>query len=118
MYGLPANFNAELFQGKTLLQVCIGAHELILNFDEGLSVTITSSVEFKRSDGSSQYCDDFCASASTVSSLVNKKVITAEAEAPRALKLKFENGEGLSIVDDSKEFESYTINYRGKTIVV
>jgi len=40
MFGLPSDFDASFLEGAMVLQVCIGLHEVILNFDGDISITI------------------------------------------------------------------------------
>jgi hypothetical protein len=118
MYGLPKDINLEFFNGKTLLQACFGAHDLILNFDGDVSLTVTSSVGCMTSDGSIQQYDDFRQAAPVVVALLNQTILFAEGDKAGALSLKFDGGGMLTIYDDSKEYESYTIKNGGQMIVV
>jgi uncharacterized protein DUF6188 len=118
MYGLPPDLDLEFFDGKTLLQVCVGAHDLILNFDDGLSVTVTSSVGCADSSGSIQRYGDFCQAAPAVLVLVNRVVLSARDEGAGTLALRFDGGGALYVYDDSQHYESYTINNSGAPVIV
>ena len=118
MYGLPTNINLDFFLEKTLLQICIGAHDLILNFDGNVSVTITSSIEFSCSKCSFQKTNDFRRIASTIAVLINQTIVSVEGNEAGTLTLKFDSGGIVTIYDDSKEYESYTIKNQKQIIVV
>ena len=118
MYGLPQNVNLAFFAGRTLLQVCIGAHDLILNFDGNVSVTVTSSVGCIGPDGAIQQYVNFRLAAPAVLDLLNHVIVSAEGDQEGTLTLKFQDGGTLSIYDDSKEYESYIIRSNEQVIVV
>jgi hypothetical protein len=98
--------------------VCIGAHDLILNFDGGVSVTVTSCIGFTSSSTPTQRYDDFRQAASILVTLINQKIVSAEGEKPGTLTLKFDDDRMLSVYDDSREYESYAIKNGEQLIVV
>lgn len=118
MYGLPNDLNLAFFKGKLLLQACFGAHDLILNFDGGVSITVTSSVGCVSSAGSIQHYDDFRQVAPLVLALLNQTILSAEGDQTGTLTLRFDGGGTLAIYDDSNEYESYTIKNGDLMIVV
>lgn len=42
MYGLPADINLEFLVGRELIQVAVGLHEIVLVFDDNVSISIES----------------------------------------------------------------------------
>ena len=118
MYGLPRNIDLGFFNGKTLLQACFGVHDVILNFDGHVSVSVTSSLGCMVSGGSMHAYEDFSQAAPAVLALLNQKVLVAEGDEAGALTLRFDGGGMLAIYDDSKNYESYVINNGGQIIVV
>ena len=118
MYGLPRDIDLGFFDGKTLLQVCFGLHDLILNFDGDVSVTVTSSLGCIDSTGELKPHDDFHQVSVELLHLINQSVQFAEGDEAGTLMLKFDGGGILAVYDDSEEFESYTIRNGRKTIVV
>jgi hypothetical protein len=118
MYGLERGVNLAFFTGKILLQICIGCHDLILNFDGDVSVTVTSGLACVEPDRAMQRYDDFCEAAPKVLEFLNQAVLFVEGDEAGTLTLKFDGGGTLSIYDDSKEYESYTIKNGSQLIVV
>ncbi len=118
MYGLPAGIDLSFFHQRTLLQLCIGVHEVILNFDSEIRITVTSSIGFKGSSNSTLKYADFRQAAAVLVSLLHQKIIFAGAEGAGTLMLVFASNEIISIYDDSDKFESYTIINADKLIVV
>lgn len=118
MYGLPPNADLSFFQGKTLQQVCVGLHEMILNFDEPISVTIMSPIACTLAGASYQKYDDYRAAASVVAALLQDVVVSAKGEIDGTLTLEFCGGGRLVVYDDSKHYESYVITNGDKLVVV
>jgi hypothetical protein len=118
MYGLPKNLDLGFFDRKVLLQVCFGAHDLILNFDGGLSIAISSSIGFTRPDIRASRHANFRDAAGTLLTLINRQLVSAGTDGRGTLILSFEQGETISIYDDSSQYESYTIKNRDQLIVV
>ncbi len=118
MYGLPHNINLGFFDGKTLVQVCFGVHDLILNFDDDVSITVTSSLGYVDSSNNIHQHDDFRQIAVIVLALLNQSVLSAEGNDKGTLTLKFDGGGMLTIYDNSKKYESYTIKNGEQMIIV
>jgi hypothetical protein len=116
MYGLPRGIDLSFFQQKSLLQVCFGLHDLILNFDD-VSVTVTSSIGISDS-ATTQNCENFLQAAGPLTALLERRVTSASGDTAGTLKLDFDNDKSLFIYDDSRKYESYTIRYADKLIVV
>ena len=118
MYRLPPDVDLSFFHGKTLLQICIGANEVIFNFDGCISVTVMSQLECHFADGAREVYEDFRAAAALIVKFIGTDVKTARGNQLGTLTLEFEGGGSLSIFDDSDQFESYTIKNGNKLIVV
>jgi len=118
MYGLPPKLDLSFLVGRELFSIHFAMHSVIFHFDNDVSLTVTSSVGCMASDGSIHQYDDFRQAAPMVLALLNQAVLTADGEESGTLTLRFDNGGILAIYDDSKEYESYTINNQGQMIVV
>ena len=46
MYKLPKDIKLDFFIGKTLFSIDISVHSLIFRFDDGLTVTVMSSIGY------------------------------------------------------------------------
>ena len=118
MYRLPPNVDLSFFRGKALQQVCIGANELILHFDDRISIIITSVFSYAPGKGPQRIYDDYRAAAGVVVRFINETVVSAKGDAKGTLSLEFSGGGRLSILDDSEHYESYVIKNGDMTIVV
>ena len=118
MFGLPRNVDLSFFVDRAVSQVCFGAHDLILNFSDELSVSVTSLIEFKDAKGEAVRSEDFREVASALVSLIDRTVVSVNGEMDGTLDLIFDNGARLSIFDRYKQYESYVIKHRETLIVV
>jgi hypothetical protein len=118
MYGLPPDLDLSFFNGRTLEQVCIGANELILNFDEYLSVTVVSRIGCSMGNDSQRFYDDFREAAALVVKFIGDTIVASKGDSVGTLTLEFTGGGRLSLFDDSKQFESYVIKHGESVIVV
>ncbi len=118
MYGLPPDIDLSFFAGQKLIQVCVGFHDLILHFDEGVSATITSAVGCRNRHEMSCRFEEFPVAASAVAGFLNKVVKCARGDTDGTLTIEFEGDEWLEMYDDSEQFESYVIKHGDREIVV
>jgi len=58
MHGLPKNIDLDFLKEKKLEQVCISSHQIILKFDEDISISIESVIKFFSSNGEEFLIDD------------------------------------------------------------
>jgi hypothetical protein len=118
VYGLPPDLDLSFFHGKTLLQVCIGANQLTLSFDDRVSITIWSVFGYAPGKGPQRIYDDYRAAAGVVVRFIQETVVSAKGNAKGTLTLEFTGGGRFSVFDDSKQFESYQIKNADVLIVV
>jgi hypothetical protein len=118
MHRLPPDLDLSFFKDKPLLQVCIGANELILHFDDDVSITVTSRIAVRGPLERQDTYEDFSKAAPAVLSLLNDVVTMAEGDAAGTLALAFRSGICLEFHDTSDHYESYLVRHSDKTIVV
>ena len=118
MYGLPKGLSLKFLCGKTLVQVCVGAHDMILNFDDDVSVTVTSHISCAGPDGAARQYHDFARAMPDLKVFLNQTIAKAEGNEDGTLLLAFDAVGTLAIYDDSAEYESYTIRHGKRVIVV
>ena len=118
MYGLPSNVNLDFFNDRILLQACFGAHDLILNLEGDIRITVMSSLGCLGPGGEIHRYVDFQQAASAVLALLNHRVVSAQGDEAGTLTLRFDGGGVLVIYDDSKAYESYTIANGDQMIIV
>jgi hypothetical protein len=118
MYGLQIGVDLSFFVGTALSQVCIGANELILNFDSDISVTVESRIALTSPGTATEQFDNLRASAALLVGLLELQVATVEARPEGTLRLQFKTGHILDLYDTSETYESYQIRHGSDVIVV
>ena len=121
MHGLPPGFDASFFVGRTLEHICASATILTLHFDDKLSVAVESgySMYIGNAKTTSQETRANRSSPPRVTSglldLIEHQISDATATREGTLTLRFDTGALLVLADESPEYESYSISYRGET---
>jgi hypothetical protein len=121
MYGLPNDVDLDFLIGRTVDQVAIGIHEVIFGFDEDIRITVYQ--EFRYFDGQTESIwrpEEVGSSlmAGRTAALLGYPVENIDRHANGMLALTFANKSRLTIIDSSKEYESYDITRPGETIVI
>lgn len=115
MFGLPEDFDGSFMVGRSLLQVCIGRHEVILKFDGNVEITIES--EFRVTGRGQDRVFDLPPEGGAAS-LIFLQGIVSEVHGDRSGTLTLTFAEGrLELYDTSTHYESYQIR-RGDQIYV
>jgi hypothetical protein len=118
MYGLPSRTNLDFIKGTTLLQACFGPHDLILKFDETVSISIWSSVAVGSLGTNLLRHTRFEEISQAILSLLNRQVLNVGWTPNGTVSLTFEGNDLLEVYDDSASYESYTISSPAGLIVV
>lgn len=118
MYGLPLDTDLSFFIGAPLLQVCIGENEVIANLHPDISVMIASILRVTTDAGVAEAFDDARSAGIAVLPLLGHEIKDATAVPEGTLRLIWDDGTIVEIIDDSKEYESYTIRHGEDLIVV
>jgi hypothetical protein len=120
MYGLNKGIDLSFLNGREVIQVAIGIYQIIFGFDEDVRISVES--QFTYFDGSDEWVwkpePGAAQIAARTVSLLGATIESFEGQANGTLTLTFSNGQRLTILDSSKEYESYDITRPGQTIVV
>jgi hypothetical protein len=111
MYGVPADLDLSIFQRALLIQVSIGEFQIQLHFQPTGCISVEGKWELTDSTGKlidtakpNEERDGF-----RLHVLLGKTVEHSFVNAPRSFSLQFESGYMLTIFDDSREYESFSI---------
>jgi hypothetical protein len=118
MHGLPPDTDLSFFSGKTLVQVCIGVNEIILNFEPILRVTVLSSICCAPPATTLQTFSDAREAAKVLVCFLDDKIATASAGPDGAVTILFQSGGRIQLVEDRTDYESYIIDNGAASIVV
>src|SRR6267378_441565 len=106
MYGLSKDLDLNFLNGREVVQVAIGVYQIQFKYFDGQEEWI-----WKPEPGAAQIA------ARTVS-LLSATIQNFDRQENGTLILTFSNGGRLTILDSSREYESYQITRPGQTIVV
>jgi hypothetical protein len=120
MHGLKKDIDLNFLNGRELIQLCIGLYQTIFKFDEDVAISVEG--EFRYFDGQDEWTwrpepGSSLLAARTVA-LLGATIESLASEENGMLALTFSNRSRLTIVDSSKDYESYDITRPGQTIVV
>src|SRR5467141_3689929 len=111
MYGLKKEIDLRFLNDRELTQVAVGLYHISFRFDE--DVAISAEGEFRYFDGQ----DEWTWRPEPRTALLGATITNFESNENGTLALTFSNGHRLTMLDSSKEYESYDITRPGQTII-
>ena len=118
MYGIPVGETFAFIEGRVLEQLCFGRHELILNFDDGLSITVEGALGITLAGAGESVVDDAVDIASVLVGLISDRVAAIEVNDPRSFSMGFAQGLMVRLIDSSDRYESFQVRHGDRLIVV
>ena len=118
MYGLPKDFNASIFVEHELVQICFTINTIHLYFDGEVSVTLLASFAYSPTLNEASSIETVPVLSSSLMQLIGKKVGSATAKVDGTLTIVFQDGASLVCLDDSLDYESYSIRIGEREIIV
>jgi Family of unknown function (DUF6188) len=120
MYGLKKDIDLSFLNGRELIQIAIGLYHISFRFDDDVAISVEA--EFSYFDGQAEWTwkqepNSVEVAARTVA-LLGHTIQTFESKTDGSLKLEFSNGQRLTMIDSSKDYESYDITRPGQTIII
>ena len=111
MYGVPSDLNLTPFHGQTLTQICLGEFQLQFNFADEAHLSVEGALQLLTDDGTlmdaglrgrqpTEY---------RLHCLLGRTVLRSDVHAPEWIDLHFSGGVTLGVIDDSAEYESFSI---------
>lgn len=118
MYGLPKDFDVAVLVERKLDLLCFTANTISFTFDGNAQITIMGAFIYRQNDHEIADKQIVPLSTSNLMGLIGKKVCRAASCQDGTLTLHFDNRHILTILDDSQQYESYTIRLGDKDIIV
>jgi hypothetical protein len=118
MYGLEEDFDTMAFVGGELTQVCFSVNTIGFDFDNNISITLLSSFVYRGDSGDPNSAQAVPVASSNLMRLTGHSVESASASRDGTLVLVFDNGHSLTFLDDSQQYESYSIRIGDREIIV
>jgi hypothetical protein len=120
MYGLKKDIDLSFLTGRELIQLGVGLYQTVFKFDKDVAISVEG--EFRYFDGQDEWIwrpsPGAHLLAARTADLLGTAIESFESNADGTLVLTFSNSRRLTIVDSSREYESYDITGGGQTIVV
>jgi hypothetical protein len=114
MYGLPSDFDATFLVGQEVIQIRVGQHQIILSFPGNTYISIVFAFSLNDADPLVVGVD----SATYLLPLIGHVVCAATRIGKGDLRINFDDGHSLIILESEDNYESYQIMRPGETIVV
>jgi len=111
MYGVPADLDLSRFTNAVLIQLCLGEYQVQFHFHPLGSISVEAKWELRDASGTVVDQMDRIARRDAIYAhrLLGKRITGASLDAPHSFSLRFESGDVLTIYDDSREYESFSI---------
>ncbi len=120
MYGLKKEIDLSFLTGREVIQLAIGVYQVQFGFDEDVRISVES--EFRYFDGKAEWIWRPEPGSSSIAAhavaLLGATIESVGSNIDGTLTLAFSNQQRLTILDSSKEYESYDITRPGQTIIV
>lgn len=111
MYGLPKDLDLSFLRGVELLQVCIGAYQIILNFNNDVSIAIEGDYRVSVIDGDDRLFEDTRDSAGALVKFISDSISEVHGLPDGTLRLVFAANGEIELYDSSEHYESYQITH-------
>jgi hypothetical protein len=118
MYGLPSDFDPQIFVGRELEAVTYAVNVIVLAFTPQLTVSVSGSAPDRPTQDRDALIDRAPVAESELVSIVGDSVVTVELKSPRELILELARGGEITLLDDEDMYECYLINTGDREIVV
>lgn len=109
MYRLDKLLDLTPLKGKEVEQVAIGQYQVILNLTDDFSIYIGGSYKYGKGDALVENNGQDPSSSKELVDLLGKEIINSYIESDRILSMHFSNDCILELIDDSDQYESFTI---------
>jgi hypothetical protein len=110
MNGVHPDLDLSALVGTELIQVGVGEHQIILAFMPQASITIESSYVLTEADGSVAEAgrpDEL--RTKCLLELLGETIVSATPKPPSAVEVRFSGGRVLRLIDDSPQYECFSI---------
>jgi hypothetical protein len=118
MHGVPPDLDLSRFLGATLVQICLGAHQVQFHFQGAdawgpkvPSISVEGGWELRDAAGSlvDEDQEHLEREVYRLHRLLAGEVVGTEVDAPDSFALRFDGGEELRIFDDNAHYETFSI---------
>jgi hypothetical protein len=116
MHGVPANLDLTGFHGATLIQIGVAEQTLHFVFQPPLPnplhyIMVEGAWEIRDAGGAilDRVQEHASRDVYRIHKLLSRDVVGSVVDAPRSFTLRFDSGHELQVFDDSRQYESFSI---------
>ena len=121
MHGIPSDFDPSVFVDATLATVTFGPYKVDLTFEGDPPLWIAVESAYSHVGPEHEGWRDEASipvGVSRLMQLTNHRVVEAERVDDERLRLVFEHGHSLTLIDNSDQYESFQIEARGRLWII
>jgi hypothetical protein len=118
MYGLNKNTDLSFLIQRQLEQVAIGLHQVQLNFDQDVSISLECQFDHISNGESLITSKNLPHSASSLLQLIGSKICEVENPGNGNIENIFSDQSIVKIFDNNESYESYQISAPGINLIV
>ena len=118
MYGLPKDVDLSFLNSREVIQICVGIHQLVVNFDGDACISVESAIESQSDGDAVTWSSGSVSGASAILDVLGTHSRSITVSDNGCLELKFTNGSVLRIFDSNEDYESYELHGPDKHIIV
>ena len=118
MEGAKCDVDLGFFLKKSLEQLCFGLYQISMNFAEGVTLNIESTLSLTREGGEALDFNAPYTEAGGLLTLLGAEVSSARSGEDGDLYLEFSNGSSLLVSNSNSDYESYEIRNGASVTVV
>ena len=118
MIHLESEKDFEFLKYKDLVQVCVGLNQVILRFDDDIVISIETPLTLQNEAGSKITYESNKDIGKELMSLLGERIVNVSVVRPRILRLAFNTGTVVDLIEDEEPYESFHIKSKGRVIVV
>jgi hypothetical protein len=118
MHGLPSDFNGLSFVNQILDEITFTVNTVHLAFGRNLLLTILSTYSYRLTADGVRHTEHLPVTATDVLGLIGRQVINVSVAESKDLIFDFEGNGEFICIDDSGQYESYTIKVGDREIFV
>ena len=112
MHGVPADLDLSKFKDATLIQLAIGEHEIQFRFHPNRTILVQGHWELRDTAGrliDKDEANNAQREAYRLHIILGRDIENCSVSAPHSFSLRFKSGHVLTVFDDSKQYESFSI---------
>jgi hypothetical protein len=118
MYGLPADFDPNIFAGRRIEAITFAENVIVIVFSDALTVSISGTILYQEATDTSHRRERPPVAHTSLVGAVGRAVVATELKSPQELILRLEGGFAVTLLDDSDAYECYLISVAGREIIV